>query len=176
MMNIFSEETSRDSLYRNLTDNLEFVFQQWRDGERQLLFIIPVLCAIRLDAFINAIGKMKIGSWNSLEGKLGFMEKCLLIGGITGRKFDPDLELNKMAISIFDIKNALVPPTMKLTMRYGMFTGEGYEPPSACLCGMNHHLRSELNEEKVLSLKECTDHFIEFWGHQFLDQPDSWLH
>ena len=175
MKNIRHEEVSRDSLYQDLTDNLELVFQLWRNGERQMRFIVPVLCAIRLEAFINVVGKTKIDSWDGLERKLGFKEKCLIIGEITGKAFDADLDLNKKAIAIFDIRNALVHPKMKIEKIDEMITEEEYEARSSGYFGINHHLRSELSEEKVIALKNNTDQFIDFWGKQFLDHPEYWL-
>lgn len=175
MKNIRHEETSRDSLYQDLTDNLDSVFKLWRNGERKMRFIIPVLCAIRLEAFINIVGKTKVESWDSLERKLGFKEKCLIIGEITGKEFDADLELNKKAISIFEIRNALVHPKMKLKTIDEMITEEEYKARSTGYFGVNHHLRSELNEDKVISLKKSTDQFIDFWGNHFLDHPEYWL-
>ncbi|MEW8052931.1 MAG: hypothetical protein AB2792_09485 [Candidatus Thiodiazotropha sp.] len=175
MNNIRHEDISRDSLYQDLTENLEMVFKLWSNGERQLRFIIPVLCAIRLEAFINVVGKMKINSWDGLERKLGFKEKCLIIGEISDKVFDVDLDLNKKAISIFNIRNALVHPKMKLEKVDEMITQEEYEARSTYYCGINHHLRSELSIEKVTALKEITDHFIDYWGKQFLDHPEYWL-
>jgi len=175
MNKIRHEDVSRDSLYQDITDNLEYVYTNWDDGERQLRFLIPVLCAIRLEAFINIAGKQRVNSWDELERKLGFKQKCLVITEILGQEFDPESEPNKTAISIFEIRNALVHPKMKLQNTDEVISQEEYERRSTGCYGIKHHLRSELSVERIVKLKELTDQFVEEWGEPWLTYPEYWL-
>jgi hypothetical protein len=106
-------ETSRDSLYQDLTDCLEAAYELYLGGDRKYRFIVTILCAIKLEAFINVAGKLSIKSWNGLERKLGFLEKCEIICEVCGKSFDKDMEPNKTALTIFEVRNALVHPKMK---------------------------------------------------------------
>ena len=65
-------EISRDSLYPDLSVSLDTIFAAWEDGDKQLRFVIPVLCAIKLEEFVNVAGKLRLKSWNHLERQLGF--------------------------------------------------------------------------------------------------------
>lgn len=138
-------------------------------------FLIPILCSTKLEAFINVVGKLKIEPWDSLERKLGFKEKLLVIAAITKIPFDEGSELTKSTLSIFEIRNALVHPKMKYQKLDEMITAEEYEKRSEGNFGVNHHLRAELTQDQVEKLIISTDEFVEYWGKRFLDHPDYWL-
>ena len=82
MKKIRHQEESRDSLYQDISDNLETICKLWRDVDRGMRFVIPILCAAKLEAFINVVGKLRVESWDSLERQLGFKEKLVVITAI----------------------------------------------------------------------------------------------
>ena len=176
MKNIRHEETSRDSLYRDIEQNLETVFQLWADGNSSLRFSVAILCAVKLEAFMNIAGKLKLDHWDILERKLSFTEKCKLVFSTVGLVFDPNTEPNKTAISVFEIRNALVHPKMKLGHIDEFVSQDEYERRRNSYPGVLHHLRSELTKEKVANIKELADAFINQWGEKLLDEePSYWL-
>jgi hypothetical protein len=176
MNNIRHEETSRDSLYKDIEQNLETIFQLWAEGNIGLRFSVSILCAVKLEAFINVAGKLKVEHWDILERKLSFAEKCKIVFSTVGLPFDPNTEPNKTAVSTFDIRNSLVHPKMKLGHIDEHVSQEEYEQRSNRFRGLTHHLRSELTKEKVTQLKQSTDAFITQWGAKLLDgYPDYWL-
>ncbi len=176
MDNIRHEETSRDSLYKNLELNLDQIYKFWLEGEKSLRFSIPMLCAAKLEAFINVAGKLKVEHWDILERKLSFAEKCQIIFAAVGLVFDPATEPNKTAIITFEIRNSLVHPKMKLGRIDEYVSQEEYERRSNSFSGVIHHMRSELTPEKVKQLKETSNAFVSEWGPKLLDgNPHYWL-
>ena len=176
MNNIRHEETSRDSLYKDIEQNLETIFRLWAAGNIGLRFSVSILCAVKLEAFINVAGKLKVEHWDILERKLSFAEKCRIVFSTVGLVFDPNTEPNKTAVSTFEIRNSLVHPKMKLGHIDEHVSQEEYERRSNSFPGLTHHLRSELTKEKVTQLKESTDAFVTQWGAKLLDgHPDYWL-
>ena len=175
MMSIRHEETSRDSLYQDLTDNLEVIYGLWVAGDRKLRFILPVLCAIKLEAFINIAGKFNIKSWDNLERKLGFKDKCEIICEVKGLSFDAKAEPNKSAISVFETRNAIVHPKMKLQQINELISQEEYELRRKQMISISHHLRSELTEDEIKGMKKSAGAFVEYWGDKFVEHADYWL-
>ena len=176
MNNIRHVETSRDSLYKDIEQNLETIFRLWAAGNIGLRFSVSILCAVKLEAFINVAGKLKVEHWDVLERKLSFGEKCKIVFSTVGLVFDPNTEPNKTAVSTFEIRNSLVHPKMKLGHIDEHVSQEEYERRSNSFLGLTHHLRSELTEEMVTQLKESTDEFVTQWGAKLFDgHPDYWL-
>ncbi len=176
MNGIRHEETSRDSLYKDIEQNLENIYVLWTEGNTSFRFSIPILCAAKLEAFINVAGKLKVKHWDILERKLSFAEKCKVVFSTVGLAFDPSIEPNKTAISTFEIRNALVHPKMKLDQIDESISQEEYERRSNSFPGVLHHLRSELTKEKVEQLKNTGDAFVNQWGPALLDgNPHYWL-
>ena len=176
MSDIRHQETSRDSLYEDISLNLETIYSLWAGGNKSLRFSIPILCAAKLEAFINAAGKLKIAHWDILERKLSFKEKCQIIFSSVGLVFDPAAKPNKTSIGIFEIRNSLVHPKMKLDHIDEYITQEEYERRNSNFIGNMHHLRSELTKEKVIHIKTSSDSFTSEWGMKLFDgQPDYWL-
>jgi hypothetical protein len=66
MDKIRHEKTSRDSLYKDIEQNLETIFRLWAEGDNSLRFSVSILCAVKLEAFINVAGKLKINNWDNL--------------------------------------------------------------------------------------------------------------
>jgi hypothetical protein len=176
MKNIRHQETSRDSLYRDIEQNLETIFQFWANGDKTLRFSVAILCAVKLEAFMNIAGKLKMEHWDILERKLSFTEKCKLIFSSVELVFDPHAEPNKTAINVIEIRNAIVHPKMKLGHVDEYVSQDEYERRSEGYPGVLHHLRSELTKEKVAQIKKSTDAFISQWDAKLLDQnPSYWL-
>lgn len=176
MPNVRHQKASRDSLFEDIAHNLETIYRLWADGNISLRFTVPILCAAKLEAFINVAGKLNVKHWDILERKLSFTEKCKVVFSSADLVFDPQKELNKDAISTFEIRNSLVHPKMRLDridekISYGEYERRriGFDIPS-------HHLRAELNKGKVMQLKLSCDEFVSHWGNQLLDsQADYWL-
>lgn len=176
MSNIRHEETSQDSLYRDIEQNLETIYTLWIGGNNSLRFSIPILCAAKLEAFVNVAGKLKVKHWDILERKLSFAEKCQIVFSTVGLVFDRSAEPNKTAVGTFEIRNSLVHPKMKLNRIDEHITQEEYERRSNSFTGVSHPLRSELTNVAVTCLKEASDAFVAQWGPQLLDGiPDYWL-
>ena len=175
MKKIRHEEESRDSLYPDICDNLETIHQLWVNGNKGIRFVIPILCAAKLEAFINVVGKLKMQSWDSLERRLGFKEKLLVISEVTGVPVDIGDDSVKSALRIFDIRNSLVHPKMRYQKIDEMITQEEYEKRSESYLGVDHHLRTELNSESVENLISNANEFVATWGPKFLDHPEYWL-
>ncbi len=169
---------SRDSLYREIELNLERVCEIWLGGEESLRFSLPILCAAKLEAFINAAGKLKTTHWDIFERKLSFEEKCHVVLGAAGVHFDRAAEPNKTAIATFETRNSLVHPKMKLKEIDETISGEEYERrvANADYSAERHHLRSELTPERVTLLKDTSDAFVTKWGPALFDgYPEYWL-
>jgi len=176
MNNIRHEETSRDSLYKDIEQNLETIFRLWVEGDKALRFSVAILCALKLEAFINVAGKLKTEHWDILERKLSVAEKCKIVFSEVGLVFDPDAEPNKTAIGTFEIRNSLVHPKMKLGHIDEYVSQEEYERRKNSFPGLPHHLHSELTKEKVTQLKDSADAFVTQWGEKLLDgDPHYWL-
>jgi len=176
MNNILHEETSRDSLYKDIEQNLETIFKLWVNGDNSLRFSVSILCAVKLEAFINVAGKLKVDHWDILERKLSFTEKCQIIFSTVDLVFDQNIEPNKTAVGAFEIRNSLVHPKMKLGHVNEYVSQEEYERRSTNFTAPLHHLRSELTKDKVNKLKDSSDAFITQWGVKLLDgYPDYWL-
>lgn len=177
MKNIRHQEVSRDSLFKDLEMNLETIYGLWANGDNSLRFSIPILCAAKLEAFINVAGKLKVEHWDIFERKLSFAEKCKVACSVVHLAFDPNVEPNKAAIATFEIRNSLVHPKMKLSRIDERVTSEEYERRRTQLDPrFSHHLRSELTNERVAAIKTNSDTFVVHWGKKLLDDhPDYWL-
>jgi hypothetical protein len=176
MSNIRHEEISRDSLYKDIDQNLDTVFELWRTGNKSIRFAIPILCAAKLEAFINVAGMLHIKHWDILERKLAFVEKGKIVCAAVGFVFDAAVEPNKSAVLIFETRNALVHPKMKLKRINESISHEEYERRRENIIGVSHNLRSELTQDKIVHLKETTEAFVEVWGTKLLEGvPDYWL-
>lgn len=175
MKNIRHTEKSRDSLYQDLAECLETIYELWVNGDRKLRFVVPVLCAIKLEAFINVAGKLNIKSWDGLERKLGFLEKCQIISEIKNIEFDKQKEPNKTALKIFETRNALVHPKMKISEIDEIISPAEYEVRQIQRTGIDHYLRKELNKESVTKMKKATDEFVKFWGVKWIENPEFML-
>ena len=176
MSDIRHQETSRDSLYEDIKKNLDTIYELWLEGKKSFRFSIPILCAATLEAFINVAGRLKVEHWDILERKLSFAEKCHIVFAAVGLVFDPAAEPNKSAIAIFEIRNSLVHPKMKLGRIDEFVSQEEYERRRANSSGVSHHLRSELTEARVTQLRETSNTFVLSWGPKLLDgEPDYWL-
>ncbi|CAG0934946.1 hypothetical protein RHDC3_03162 [Rhodocyclaceae bacterium] len=176
MNHIRHEETSRDSLFKDIEQNLETIHALWIGGNMSLRFSIAILCAVKLEAFINVAGKLKLEHWDILERKLSFEEKCRMVFSAAGLEFDREVEPNRTAIRMFEIRNALVHPKMKLGHIDEHISQYEYERRSIAFMGVVHPLRSELTRELVEHLKCTSDSFVLQWGSKLLDDaPDYWL-
>ncbi len=176
MNHIRHEETSRDSLFKDIEQNLEAIYALWGGGNIGLRFSIAILCAVKLEAFINVAGKLKLEHWDILERKLSFEEKCRMVFSTSGLAFDRNVEPNRSAIRMFEIRNALVHPKMKLDRIDEHISQDEYERRSIAFTGVLHPLRSELTRELVTHLKSTSDAFVSQWGPKLLDgAPDYWL-
>ncbi len=176
MKNIRHKETFFDSLYRDIEQNLEMVFQLWAKGNNSLRFSVSILCAVKLEAFINVAGKLKVEDWDNLERRLSFAKKCERVFSAVGLVFDPDIEPNKTAVGTFEIRHSLVHPKVERGEIDEYISQEEYERRSKSFPGVSHHLRSELTKEKVAQLKESADAFVAQWGAKLLDgNPHYWL-
>jgi hypothetical protein len=91
-------ETSQDCLYDEVTQNLKIIYALWQGGQKTLRFAIPVLCAVKLEAFINVAGKLHVQDWDSKERKLTFRAKCKAICTTLRLEFDTESEPNKTAL------------------------------------------------------------------------------
>ncbi len=176
MNNILHEETTMDSLFDDYEQNLNDIYSLWNEGDKSLKFIIPILCAVKLEAFINVAGKLKLVHWDILERKLSFEEKCKMIFSSVGLEFNRDDEPNKTAVEMFNIRNALVHPKMKLIQISEYISPEEHERRNSSVDIKQHHLRKELTKEKLQSLKEASDEFISQWKQKLLNNDaDYWL-
>ena len=176
MNHIRHEETSYDSLFRDIEQNLETIYELWTEGNTSLRFSIAILCAVKLEAFINIAGKLKREDWDSRERKVSFEEKCRMVFITSGLAFDHSVEPNKSAIQMFQIRNALVHPKMKLDRIREHISNYEYERRSNAFSGVSHPLRSELTPEQITHLKCTSDAFVSEWGPKLLDgTPDCWL-
>ncbi len=176
MNNIRHEETSRDSLYEDIKQNLDTIYALWAEGNNSLRFSIPILCAAKLEAFINVAGKLKVEHWDILERKLSFTEKCQIVFAAVGVVFDPTTKLNKAAIATFEIRNSLVHPKMKLNRIDEYVSQEEYERRSSSFLGVSHPLRSKLTRKEVEQIKSTSELFVVEWGPKLLDNaPYYWL-
>ena len=147
-------------------------------GEGSLRFSLPILCAAKLEAFINAAGKLKALHWDFLERKLSFEEKCHVVFAAVGMKFDRSIEPNNTAVATFGIRNSLVHPKMKVRDIDEVISKEEYDRRFASTdYGSEwHHLRAALTPERINLLKEKGDAFVEKWGPELFDgNPEYWL-
>ena len=177
MNEIRHQATEKDHLYQELTESLEKVYEIWQEGNTSMKYLVPALCAIRLEAFINIAGKIHINMWNSLERKLGFKEKCGIISEILKIEWDESLDINKSAFQIFEIRNALVHPKMKLKITDKYISQEEYDEHNISIKPwLMHSLRSDLTKEKLIEIMDSTEAFIEHWKNPFLkNEPEYWL-
>ncbi len=179
MNHIRHKETSYDSLFNDIEQNLEIIYALWGEGKTSLRFSIAILCAVKLEAFINVAGKIKLKDWDIIERNLTFKEKCCKVFTASGLVFDCNVELNKSAVQMFQIRNAIVHPKMKLDRIDEHISDEEYERRSNEFSGDQHQLRSELTPEQITRLKCISDEFVSKWGPKLLDVegggPDCWL-
>jgi oligoribonuclease NrnB/cAMP/cGMP phosphodiesterase (DHH superfamily) len=176
MKNIRHEETSQDSLYRDIEQNLETIYKLWVEGDNSLRFSIPILCAAKLEAFINVAGKLKVKHWDILERKLSFSEKCKIVFSTVGVEFDRNAEPNRTAVGTFEVRNSLVHPKMKIHQIDEHISQEEYERRSDSFIRVSHPLRSELTKVLVTNLKDASDAFVTQWGLKLIDgNHDYWL-
>ncbi|MEM9556095.1 MAG: hypothetical protein AAGC60_17695 [Acidobacteriota bacterium] len=168
---------SRGTLYLEIEENLERIYELWRKEEGNLRFLVPVLCALKLEAFINAAGKLKVPDWNSQERK-PFKEKCKAVSEAVSLEFDPNIEPNRTALAIFRTRNSLVHPKMRLKKFDEAISQPEYERKVRArdFGSEEHPLRSELTGERVAQLKDASDEFVLEWGPKFFDgNPRHWL-
>ncbi|MGE4049459.1 MAG: hypothetical protein AB7F38_00205 [Piscinibacter sp.] len=176
MSQIRHTEQSRDSLYEDLSSALERVVALWHGGERQLRFAVPVLCALRLEAFVNVAGKVTIADWDRKERSLKFLSKCEAICSARKLTFDRTAEPNHTALRIFELRHELVHPKMVTGSVDELISEAEYERRNAALLGLEHPLRAELSPEKVDSLVAATQSFFENWSKPWLgENPEYWL-
>jgi len=176
MHKIHHTETSRDCLFDEVTQNLETIYALWLGGQKTLRFAIPVLCAVKLEAFINVAGKLHVQDWDSKERNLTFQAKCKAICTILQLEFDAETEPNKSALEAFAVRNSLVHPKMHVEEIDELISYEEYNRRSDTTLGFEHPLRSELTEERIMMLRNGCNNFTKHWGSSLLHgQPDYWL-
>ena len=177
MNNSFHNARSRDSLYKDIEENLNDIYQLWINGNSTLRLSVTILCAVKLEAFINIAGELKIERWKTRE-RLSFSKKCELIFPKSSLTFYPNEEINKTAIELFNIRNDIVHPKMKCSKIYNEeISNEEYKKRSGpAKTWDKHHLKIELTNEKIIGLKKCSDDFVEKWGALLLEEnPEYWL-
>lgn len=176
MTEIHHSEVSRDCLYDEVSQNLEAIYAIWENGQVNLRFTIPVLCAVKLETFINVAGKLHVEDWERSERKLSFKVKCEKVCGVLGLVFDAKTEPNKAAIETFEIRNSLVHPQMHIEQTDERINYAEYERRRNMIPGVEHPLRSRLTPEVVRATKTACDAFVNEWGRTFLKgQPEYWL-
>jgi hypothetical protein len=176
MSSVHHIEDSRDCLYDEVSQNLETVYSLWLGGQSNLRFAIPVLGAVKLEAFINVAGKLNVPDWDSQERRLTFKAKCKSICSILAIGFDTTAEPNKTALEVFEIRNSLVHPKMHIGRTDERISEEEYEKRRAAMLGVEHPLRSSLTANRVTELKTACDAFTLQWGSKLLGgQADYWL-
>lgn len=169
-------EQSRDSLYEDISSALERLVALWQGGERQLRFAIPVLCALRLEAFVNVAGKINIQDWDKKERNLSFLSKCEAICSARKLAFDRALEPNCTAIRIFELRHELVHPKMVTDSLDEIISDAEYEHRSTAFMGVEHPLRAELSPAVVENLAKSTQTFFDTWSKPWLgEHPEYWL-
>jgi hypothetical protein len=93
-----------------------------------------------------------------------------------GLAFDRNVEPNKSAIQIFQIRNDVVHPKMKLDRIDKHISNDEYERKSNAFNCVSHPLRTELTQEQIIHLKCNSDAFVSKWGPKLLDgAPAYWL-
>lgn len=176
MKDIRHEEFSREHFYQDLANSLDYLAEAYyQKGNNHLRFIIPIICAAKLEAFINIAGKLNIGCWDEIERNLSFKKKCLIICEKLKKAFDPKIEPNKTVIYIFKIRNDLVHPKLLLKETDELINEEEYDRRSTSYNGVNHPLRSNLNEKQIKDLISRSNKFIDFWGKEFFENPGYML-
>jgi len=169
-------EDSRDSLYQEITDALERLCVLWKGGENQFRFIIPVICALRLEAFINVAGKLNVPDWDAKERQLSFAKKCLAICAELKIAFDPSIEPNITAIRLFELRNELVHPKMVVGSLNELISQQEYERRQNEFAGVSHPLREQLLPPAVDHLIQSTENFFQQWAKPMLrGEPHYWL-
>lgn len=162
------EFESRDSLYHELSSNLEIVRDLWLEGVNQLRFSIPILCAAKLEAFINVAGKINVADWDTQERRLSFEKKCQIICDGLAIGFNATKDPNCTVLEIFNLRNELVHPKMLLEIADEQISKVEYHRRQTALLGVEHSLRSSLDKERIIHLLKCTDEFVALWGYTFL--------
>lgn len=176
MTDIRHTEASRDSLYQELTDTLERLCVLWKGGENQFRFIIPVICALRLEAFINVAGKLNVPDWDAKERRLSFAKKCMAICTELKIAFDPSIKPNVTAIQLFELRNELVHPKMVTGLLDELISQQEYECRQNEFAGVTHPLRDYLLPPAVDHLVEATENFFQLWAKPMLQgYPHYWL-
>lgn len=168
MTTIRHTEDSQDTLYQELTDSLERICVLWKGGENQFRFIIPVICALRLEAFINVAGKLNVPDWDAKERRLSFANKCSAICAELKIAFDPSVEPNVTAIRLFKLRNELVHPKMVVGSLNESISQQEYERRQREFAGVSHPLREQLLPPAVDHLIQSTERFFQQWAKPML--------
>lgn len=176
MSNIRHVEQSRDSLYEDISSSLERLVLLWQGGETQLRFAIPVMCALRLEAFINVCGKINVQDWDKKERRLAFLSKCEAICSARRLAFDPSIEPNRTALRIFSLRHELVHPKMVTAQLDEVISESEYDRRSSTFQGIDHPLRAELSPNLIQGIVTSTQAFFEAWARPWLgEHPEYWL-
>jgi len=176
MATIRHTEDSRDSLYQEVTETLERLCVLWKGGEKQFRFIIPVICALRLEAFINVAGKLNVSDWDSKERRLSFSKKCTAICTQLKMTFEPSVEPNLTAIRLFELRNELVHPKMVTGSLNELIPQQEYERRQNAFAGVRHPLRTQLLPSAVDHFVQSTEAFFQLWAKPMLrGEPHYWL-
>ena len=176
MSEVHHSEESRDCLYNEASENLETIYAVWQQGRGNLRFAIPVLCAVKLEAFINVAGKLHLANWDKQERDLSFDKKCKAVCGMLKLEFASDVEPNKTAVEVFEVRNSLVHPKMLLARTNEHISQQEYERRSTTMLGPEHPLRSALTPGRVTALRDATNAFVAYWGARMFDGvPEYWL-
>jgi hypothetical protein len=173
MSEVHHSEESRDCLYNEASDNLETIFALWQEGRGNLRFAIPVLCAVKLEAFINVAGKLHLSNWDKQERKLSFSAKCKAVCGTLRLEFASAIEPNRTAVEVFEVRNSLVHPKMILARTNERISQKEYERRSTTMLGPEHPLRSALTPARVVALMEATNAFVAHWARECLMAPQN---
>ena len=176
MNTIRHQITSRDSLYEELSANMTTVRELWANGNRTLRFSIPILCAAKLEAFINVAGRLHVEDWDNRERKLTFKKKCQVIFASQSVQFDASIEPIRTALEIFELRNELVHPKMLVEESDEEISMEEYHRRQTALLGVAHPLRASLNKKCILRLLDSTEEFVALFGNRLLrGAPEYWL-
>lgn len=176
MANIRETQISRDSLYRELEISLETIYAQYLEGDKVLRFTVAILCAAKLEAFINICGKRNLNCWDELEQSLSFKAKCQILAEIKGLEFDQAIEPNQTALAVFRIRNQIVHPKMAIESIDREITQEEYEARRGMReTGVMHPLKAELTPKYIEQITIRADEFIAHWGCKFMDDAEYWL-
>jgi hypothetical protein len=176
MSEVHHSEESRDCLYDEASENLETVYALWQQGQSNLRFAVPVLCAVKLEAFINVAGKLNVSAWDEQERKLSFKGKCKAVCAILKLEFASGDQPNKTALEVFQVRNSLVHPRMHLARTSEHISQREYERRSVAMLGVEHPLRSALTAGHVTALKNASEAFVLQWGARMLNgAPEYWL-